>query len=82
MATCLSHLQRYHEEECAFLSHIITGEETWCHHHHGVQEPTVETPPFSPTKEIHSCPYEFQSPLLVEFLECGATSNADMLQKL
>ncbi|KAG8234562.1 hypothetical protein J437_LFUL014491 [Ladona fulva] len=33
MAACLSHLQRYHEEEYEFLSRIITGEETWCHHH-------------------------------------------------
>ena len=28
----LSHLQQYYEEEYAFLSCIITGDETWCHH--------------------------------------------------
>ncbi|GFT21113.1 histone-lysine N-methyltransferase SETMAR [Trichonephila clavipes] len=32
MALCLSHLQRYHEEEYGFLSQIVTGEETWDHH--------------------------------------------------
>ncbi|KAG8230241.1 hypothetical protein J437_LFUL010869 [Ladona fulva] len=91
MAACLSHLQQYHKEEYAFLSRIVTGEETWCHHHHhGFREqmakPTVETPQFSPTKEIQSCPYEFQGPLLVEFLKRGATTNAklyaDTLRKL
>ncbi|KAG8228440.1 hypothetical protein J437_LFUL009091 [Ladona fulva] len=67
MAACLSHMQRYHEEEYSFLSRIITGEETWCHHHHGVREqtvkPTVETRPFSSTKEIQRCPYEFRNPI-------------------
>ncbi|PNF38204.1 hypothetical protein B7P43_G13464 [Cryptotermes secundus] len=32
MAASLGHLQRYHEEEYAFLSRIATGDETWCHH--------------------------------------------------
>ncbi|GFQ76765.1 histone-lysine N-methyltransferase SETMAR [Trichonephila clavata] len=32
MALSLSHLQRYHEEECGFPSQIVTGDETWCHH--------------------------------------------------
>ena len=27
-----SNLQRYNEEEYAFLSHIVTLDETWCHH--------------------------------------------------
>ncbi|KAG8236149.1 hypothetical protein J437_LFUL001584 [Ladona fulva] len=62
MAACLSHLQRYHEEEYAFLSHIITEEETWSHHQ--VQEqtakPAVETLQVSPVKEIQGCPYEFR----------------------
>ena len=31
MAACLSHLQRYHEEEYAVLSHIVTGDDTWFH---------------------------------------------------
>ncbi|GBM86934.1 hypothetical protein AVEN_129018-1 [Araneus ventricosus] len=32
MALSLSQLQRYHEEEYGFLTHIVTGDETWCHH--------------------------------------------------
>ncbi|KAJ4433222.1 hypothetical protein ANN_15480 [Periplaneta americana] len=32
MAASLCHLQRYHEEEYAVQTRIVTRDETWCHH--------------------------------------------------
>ena len=62
MASCLSHLQRYDEEEYAFLSCIVTGDETWCHHF----EPESKRQTYNgnitilPAKEIQRCSYKFR----------------------
>ncbi|GFT97582.1 histone-lysine N-methyltransferase SETMAR [Trichonephila clavipes] len=32
MALSVSHLQLYHEDKYGFLSQIVTGDKTWCHH--------------------------------------------------
>ena len=89
IAACLSRLQRYQEEKHEFLSRIMTGNETWCHHFEPEIKrlPTMETSQFSPAKEIQSCPYEYRyimltfffncmGPLLVNFQQRGATINA------
>ena len=63
MATSLSHLQLYHEEEYAFLLHIAMEDKMCCHYFEPESKtamPTMETPQFSPSKEIHSCPYEYR----------------------
>ncbi|GBM35561.1 hypothetical protein AVEN_106780-1 [Araneus ventricosus] len=90
MAQSLSHLQRYHEEEYGFLSHIVTGDETCCHHfepeskRQSKQWKHATSPPPKKSKAVHissgkvmmSFFFDHKGPLLVEFLEWGTTINA------
>ncbi|GBN66295.1 hypothetical protein AVEN_161903-1 [Araneus ventricosus] len=89
MALSLSHLQRYHEEEYGFLSHIVTGDETWCHHfepeskRQSKQWKHATSPPPKKSKAVHTSSgkvmmsfFYHKGPLLVEFLEWGTTINA------
>ncbi|PNF14668.1 hypothetical protein B7P43_G11440 [Cryptotermes secundus] len=100
MAASLGHLQRYHEEECVFLSRAATGNETWFHHfqperkRQSQQWKHVNSPPPNKSKAGHTSSgkvmmtffFDCKGPLLVEFLEHGATISAqryeDTLQKL
>ena len=100
MAACVSHLQQYHKEEYAFLSCIITADETWCHHfepeskRQSQQWKHLNSPPPKKSEAVHTSTgkvmltffFECRGPLLVDFLERGATINvkcyADTLQKL
>ncbi|GBO11356.1 hypothetical protein AVEN_111355-1 [Araneus ventricosus] len=60
MALSLSHLQRYHEEEYGFLSHIVTGDEKWCHHfepeskRQSKQWKHATSPPPKKSKAVHT----------------------------
>ncbi|PNF29904.1 hypothetical protein B7P43_G07269, partial [Cryptotermes secundus] len=90
MAVSLGHLQRYHEEEYAFLSLIATGDETWCHYfepeskRQSQQWKHVNSPPPKKSKALHTSSdkvmmtffFDCKGPLLVEFLEHGATISA------
>ncbi|KAJ4447223.1 hypothetical protein ANN_09226 [Periplaneta americana] len=90
MAASLGHSQRYHEEEYAFLSCIVTGDESWCYHfepeskRQSQQWKHMDSPPPKKSKAMHTSSgkvmltffFDSRGPLLVEFLEHGATINA------
>ncbi|GBM61069.1 Mariner Mos1 transposase [Araneus ventricosus] len=88
-----SNLQRYHEEEYGFLSHIVTGDETWCHHfeleskRQNKQWKHSTSPPPKKSKAVHTSSskvmmsfFDHNGPLLVEFLERGTTINGQRYQ--
>ncbi|GBN75236.1 Histone-lysine N-methyltransferase SETMAR [Araneus ventricosus] len=89
MALSLSHLQRYHEEEYGFLSHIVTGDETWCHHfepeskRQSKQWKHATSPSPKKSKAVQTSSgkvmmyfFYHKDPLLAEFLERVTTINA------
>ena len=90
MAEYLSHLQRYYEEEYVFLSRIVTGDETYCHHfepeskRQSQQWKHLNYPPPKKSKAVHTSTgimlmtffFDCRGPLLVDLLERGATINA------
>ncbi|XP_023213374.1 histone-lysine N-methyltransferase SETMAR-like [Centruroides sculpturatus] len=97
MSTSLQHLEWYHDEEYRFLSCIVMGDETWCHHfeqeskHQSKQWKHMDSPPpkiSTPCsrKVVMIFFFDYKGPLLIDFLEHGATINAqqymETLQKL
>ncbi|PNF26278.1 hypothetical protein B7P43_G02687, partial [Cryptotermes secundus] len=100
MAVSLGHLQWYHEEEYAFLSHIAAGDKTWCPHfepqskRQSQQWKHVNSPPPKKSKAVCTSSgkvmmtffFDCKGPLLVKFLDRGATISPqcyeDTLQKL
>ncbi|KAF8794948.1 hypothetical protein HNY73_002857 [Argiope bruennichi] len=86
----------YHVQEFPFLSRIITGNETWCHHfepesrRQSQQWKHMDSPPPKKSKAVHASSgivmmtflFDCEGPLLIEFQENGATINAQWIAKL
>ena len=95
MALSLSHLQRYHEEEYRFLSHIVTGDETWCHNFEPESkrqrkqwkratyhlQKKSKAVHTSSSKVMMTFFLDYKGPLLVDFLEQGTTINGGRFQR-
>lgn len=84
----LTHLTRYHNEGDAFLSAIVTGDESWCHHYEpetrrqSLQWKHLNSPPPKKAKAVISAGkvlltffFDRQGPLLIEFAKRGETIN-------
>lgn len=91
MASALDFLMRYEREEQSFLNRIVTGDETWVKyvnpetkeqskvwaHTHSPHKPTKARQDFSGKKLMATVFWDSKGILLVEFMERGATINAD-----
>lgn len=85
----LTHLIRYHNEGDDFLSAIVTGDESWCHHYEpetrrqSLQWKHLNSPPPKKAKAVISSGkvlltffFDRQGPLLIEFAKRGETINS------
>lgn len=91
MGAALSFLDRYSKEGDEFLSHIVTGDETWVsystpeckrqsmewHHSHSPSKPRKFKRTLSTRKILATVFWDKFGPLLIEFLPQGTTINAD-----
>ena len=86
----IDHLQHYAREGNEFLARVVAGDESWCHHfkpeskRQSLQWKHPGSPPPKKSKAIHTSAgkvilmffFDQDVPLLIDFLQCRTTVNA------